>query len=199
LSLGPDDYAAVSWSDAPNQRKVIIGWMSHWTYANQTPTREEGWRGMMTIPRVLSFKEGSLRQSPPEELLRSRGAGNSLDERGVANSSRAFEIELELDLEQIPKEISKWPRRNGLSARKRQRPMSKDLGLLPMTPQTGHCARAASQAVLKELLEKGLARRGVSGCVASAGQALQGLPCLRALPETPRRSHHFGNLFWHLL
>ena len=26
-------------------------------------------------------------------------------------------------LEQIPKEISKWPRRNGLSARKRQRPM----------------------------------------------------------------------------
>jgi hypothetical protein len=27
--------------------------------------------------------------------------------------------------------------------------MSKDLGLLPMTPQTGHCARAASQAVLK--------------------------------------------------
>ena len=61
-------------------------------------------------------------------------------------------------LEQMPKEISKWPRRNGLSARKRQRPMSKDLGLLPMTPQAGHCARAASQAVLKELLGKGLAR-----------------------------------------
>jgi hypothetical protein len=35
--------------------------------------------------------------------------------------------------------------------------MSKDLGLLPMTPQAGHCARAASQAVLKELLGKGLA------------------------------------------
>jgi tetratricopeptide (TPR) repeat protein len=28
---------------------------------------------------------------------------------------------------------------------------------------------------------------------------LLGLACLRALPETPRRSHHFGNLFWHLL
>ncbi len=34
----------------------------------------------------------------------------------------------------MPKEISKWPRRNGRSARKRQRPMSIDLGLLPMTP-----------------------------------------------------------------
>ena len=33
--------------------------------------------------------------------------------------------------------------------------MSVDLGLVPMTPQTGHCARAASQALLKELLGKG--------------------------------------------
>ena len=97
------------------------------------------------------------------------------------------------------KEISKWPRRNGLSARKRQRPMSLDLGLLTLTPQKGDCARAASQAVLKELLGKGLARRGVSGCVASAGQALWGLACLRALPETPRRCHHFGNSFRYLL
>ena len=86
--------------------------------------------------------------------------------------------------------------------------MSIDLGLGPMTPQTGHCARAASQAILKELLGKGLARRWgegapspsrVSGCVASAGQALWGLACLRALPDTPRRCHHFGNLFRHLL
>jgi hypothetical protein len=77
--------------------------------------------------------------------------------------------------------------------------MSVDLGLLPMTPQTGHCARAVSQAVLKEMLRKELARRGVFGCVASAGQALWGLACLRALPETPRRCHHFGNLFRHLL
>ena len=61
--------------------------------------------------------------------------------------------------------------------------MSIDLGLVPLTPQTGHCARAASQALLKELLGKGLARgwgegapspSGVSGCVASAGQALVG-------------------------
>ena len=77
--------------------------------------------------------------------------------------------------------------------------MSVDLGLVPMTPQTGHCARAASQAVLKELLGKGLARRGVSGCVPSVGQALWGLAYLRALPGTPRRCHHFGNLFRHLL
>jgi hypothetical protein len=77
--------------------------------------------------------------------------------------------------------------------------MSKDLGLMPLTPQTGHFARAASQGILKEMFGKGLARRGVSGCVAAAGQALWGLARRRALPETPRRCHHFGNLFRHLL
>ncbi len=39
--------------------------------------------------------------------------------------------------------------------------MSVDLGLVPMTPQTGHCARAASQAILSELLGKGLARHSI--------------------------------------
>ena len=33
--------------------------------------------------------------------------------------------------------------------------MSIDLGLVPMTPQKGHCARAASQAILSEMLGKG--------------------------------------------
>ena len=70
--------------------------------------------------------------------------------------------------------------------------MSIDLGLVTLTPQTA-IAPAASQALLKELLGKGLARREVFGCVASAGQALVGrkgptpflgLACLRALPET---------------
>jgi pyruvate formate lyase activating enzyme len=45
-------------------------------------------------------------------------------------------------LEQIPKEISKWPRRNGLSARKSHR-------------RRAICARAASRALPSELLGKG--------------------------------------------
>jgi fructan beta-fructosidase len=101
LSLGPDDYAAVSWSNAPNQRKVIVGWMSHWAYANQTPTQDEGWRGTTTMPRLISAKDGVLIQSPPEELLRCRGAATSLDEKGITCSSRALNIELALDLIQL--------------------------------------------------------------------------------------------------
>jgi hypothetical protein len=63
--------------------------------------------------------------------------------------------------------------------------MSEDLGLVPMTPQTGHYARAASQAILKESLGKGLARRGVSGGVASA-------PCQRPLGAATISEISFG-------
>jgi hypothetical protein len=41
--------------------------------------------------------------------------------------------------------------------------MSMGPGLVPLTPQRGHCHRAASQALLKELLGKVLARRWEEG------------------------------------
>ena len=101
LSLGPDDYAAVSWSNVPDRRKVIVGWMSHWTYANQTPTQDEGWRGIMTMPRVLSVSNGALVQRPPEEFLKRRGEPILITEEGIACRFQAFEIELEVGLTQL--------------------------------------------------------------------------------------------------
>lgn len=55
LDHGRDNYAGVSWSDIPNQdaRRIYIGWMSNWRYANQVPT--EAWRSSMTLPRELSL------------------------------------------------------------------------------------------------------------------------------------------------
>ena len=55
LDHGRDNYAGVSWSDMPTEdsRRVYIGWMSNWRYANQVPT--EGWRSAMTLPRELSL------------------------------------------------------------------------------------------------------------------------------------------------
>ncbi len=137
---------------------------------------------------------GNRKRNCRHGLMKSHGASCCRCFRGADSTCG-----LRRQLEQMPKEISKWPRRNGLSARKRPRPMSIDLGLVPLTPQKGHCARAASQAILKELLGKGLARRGVSGGVAAPANPHGLLPPRRALPETPRRCHHFGNLFRHLL
>jgi len=53
LDYGRDNYAGVSWSDMQDERRVYIGWMSNWRYANQVPT--ESWRSCMTLPRELTL------------------------------------------------------------------------------------------------------------------------------------------------
>ncbi|KGA95998.1 protein SacC [Alkalihalobacillus alcalophilus ATCC 27647 = CGMCC 1.3604] len=72
LDFGKDNYAGVSFSDIPAEdgRRIYIGWMSNWRYANQVPT--DGWRSQMTLPRKLSLRNvaGKLAvvQHPVEEL-----------------------------------------------------------------------------------------------------------------------------------
>ena len=53
LDYGRDNYAGVSWSDIQDGRRIYLGWMSNWRYANQVPT--EDWRSAMTLPRELSL------------------------------------------------------------------------------------------------------------------------------------------------
>jgi fructan beta-fructosidase len=54
LDYGPDNYAGVTWSGAPDNRKIFLGWMSNWAYAEVVPT--EKWRSAMTLPRDISLK-----------------------------------------------------------------------------------------------------------------------------------------------
>jgi fructan beta-fructosidase len=53
LDYGPDDYAGITWSNT-GTRKIFLGWMSNWLYANVVPTVT--WRNAMTIPRELKLK-----------------------------------------------------------------------------------------------------------------------------------------------
>ncbi|MFY8012700.1 MAG: glycoside hydrolase family 32 protein [Saprospiraceae bacterium] len=55
LDAGTDNYAMVSWSDIPAQdgRKLMLGWMSNWQYAQQVPTYR--WRSAMTLPREVTL------------------------------------------------------------------------------------------------------------------------------------------------
>jgi len=55
LDWGRDNYAGVTWSDIPasDGRRIFIGWMSNWDYAQQVPTG--AWRSAMTLPRTLSL------------------------------------------------------------------------------------------------------------------------------------------------
>jgi beta-fructofuranosidase/levanase len=72
LDYGKDFYAAVSWSDIPKSdgRRVWLGWMNNWQYAQEIPT--VGWRSHMSIPRELGLrktaKKFELTQKPVEEF-----------------------------------------------------------------------------------------------------------------------------------
>jgi len=76
LDHGPDFYAAVTWSDVPEHdgRRIALGWMSNWEYAQEVPTSP--WRSAMTVPRVLTLRrtpEGlRVFQQPVGELERLR-------------------------------------------------------------------------------------------------------------------------------
>ena len=53
LDWGRDYYATVSFNGAPDGRRVMLGWMNDWDYANDIPTGS--WRSAMALPREVSL------------------------------------------------------------------------------------------------------------------------------------------------
>ncbi|MFB9541852.1 MULTISPECIES: GH32 C-terminal domain-containing protein [Streptomyces] len=51
---GKDYYAAVSWEDAPDGKRYMIGWMNNWDYSGVVPTSP--WRGAQSIPREMALR-----------------------------------------------------------------------------------------------------------------------------------------------
>ena len=61
IDYGRDNYAGVTFNDAPNEERIFLGWMSNWLYARDIPTQI--WRSSMTLPRTLKLAtiNGELR------------------------------------------------------------------------------------------------------------------------------------------
>mgnify|MGYP000252267000 FL=1 len=53
IDYGRDNYAGVTFGDAPNNRKIFVGWMCNWDYASKLPSPI--WRTSMTTPRELQL------------------------------------------------------------------------------------------------------------------------------------------------
>lgn len=75
MDFGKDNYATVTWSDAPDNRRTAIGWMSNWQYAADVPTTQ--FRSANTLPRELSLFEAAdgqtyLASTPSPETLKLR-------------------------------------------------------------------------------------------------------------------------------
>lgn len=53
LDYGKDHYAAVTFTDAPDDRKISMAWMNNWQYAPLVPATH--YRSAMTLPRDLQL------------------------------------------------------------------------------------------------------------------------------------------------
>lgn len=91
VDYAKDFYAAVSWSDVPKRdgRRLWLGWMSNWQYANDVPTSP--WRSAMSIPRSLELREIGkqlvLVQNPVKELRDLRMVHNKLKWKHLTGST----------------------------------------------------------------------------------------------------------------
>lgn len=76
LDYGRDNYAGVTWNDAPNNRRVYVGWLNNWDYAKVISPNP--YRGSMTTPRELFLitekSQTILIQKPIKEVEEIKGA-----------------------------------------------------------------------------------------------------------------------------
>ena len=96
LDYGKDNYALVSWSDAPDNRRTTVGWMSNWQYAADVPTTQ--FRSANTVPREMVLFEdadGELRvasvPSPELDKLRDKVVASAKD-KAIGQSPATYKL-----------------------------------------------------------------------------------------------------------
>jgi fructan beta-fructosidase len=94
LDYGADNYAGVTWFNAPNNEKIFIGWMSNWDdYATKVPT--SSWRSAMTVPRKLSLIKTSegyrLAQMPVTQIEKLRLGKTEISKQTISNDTKIGE------------------------------------------------------------------------------------------------------------
>ena len=107
MDWGKDHYATVTWSDAPDNRRIAIAWMSNWQYANDVPTSQ--YRSPNSVPRDLGLftvgGETYLQSDPSPELQKLRDIskkrsfkvnGTRTVKEMIPVNEGAYEIELSI-------------------------------------------------------------------------------------------------------
>lgn len=96
MDYGKDHYATVSWSDAPDNRRTLIGWMSNWQYAAEIPTMQ--YRSANTLPREAGLFKGSdgqiyMSSAPSPELVTLRDkAVVSVRNKSIGKNPREYAL-----------------------------------------------------------------------------------------------------------
>ncbi len=96
MDYGKDHYATVSWSDSPDNRRTLIGWMSNWQYAAEVPTIQ--YRSANTLPReagLFKAADGQIYMSsaPSPELIALRDRQVvKINNKSVGKKAREFSL-----------------------------------------------------------------------------------------------------------
>lgn len=94
LDWGKDNYATVTWSNAPQERCIALGWMSNWQYQAILPTKQ--YRGENTIARDLTlYDQGGelyLKSSPSPEIKKIRKEKVSMPSFNVSDTYEIAEL-----------------------------------------------------------------------------------------------------------
>lgn len=72
LDYGFDFYAPQTFEDERG-RRILIGWAGMPDVDYENPTTQAGWQHCLTVPRVLTLRDGKLLQNPIPELQALRG------------------------------------------------------------------------------------------------------------------------------
>lgn len=84
------DFYAMQTVEAPDGRRIMIGWMQNWDTCSNNRIPKGKWFGQMSIPRELSIKDGRLIQKPVREI-------ENLRTDKVEYKNVTFENDLKLD------------------------------------------------------------------------------------------------------
>ncbi len=92
MDYGKDNYAGVTWSNAPDNRRILVGWMNNWQYAGEKPTQT--WSGAATFPRDLGLVnvDGKylLTSKPVKEIEKLYGRSESIKNTEITNNTTIF-------------------------------------------------------------------------------------------------------------
>jgi sucrose-6-phosphate hydrolase SacC (GH32 family) len=102
---GRDFYAAITYDNVPDDRRLMVGWMSNWQYTGDVPTSP--WQSTQSEPRELTLErvDGELQlvQEPVDELKMLRHSPYKAKSVPLNNTTRQLNVsgkalDIELDL-----------------------------------------------------------------------------------------------------
>ena len=100
MDFGMDNYAGVTWSNAPGDKKILLGWMNNWKYSGAVPCSP--WRSAFTLPRELSLVnfdgKPTIASRVIDDIDKIAGSWKDLPTSGEMGNASAYHLQITIPL-----------------------------------------------------------------------------------------------------